>query len=487
MPLSFPCPNPACTQVFSPQDVRGVTSLTCPKCGTVFQFRAGAAPSTPPARPAAKPAAPAAPAVPVATPVTAPAPAVPMALPVAAESPPEVFVPPPEPRTPRHGSKATPLKGKGKRKRWPWLVALGLILVAGGVAAWVFRDRWLGGAPADDGDAPPVQSAALNYRFRYPRAPWAQDKGVERELGASFAMRRSDPNAWFAVVVRDYKDRMPRDDEMLREAVARLSKLFKKRPEWELKDEDSFAGLPAQRLVFTAENNNSVPVSGECLMTAHLGIAYWFFGWTPSAADPSVLAAVQQEWGDVRQGFTLLKEREGWVGKQPVIVEAEGKDRRAAYRLKYTKGLWEKDDNPDDADLLLLGHDPEGPQDGRKWAWVRVFVRPAAADPEAALKEARAFVEEREKKLYPEVKMDAVPGEAKGGLADGAVDLGKSRAQVVRLRVKKDEDDVHFFAVAAVPRPGSTLVIVCECAWPQREAWEGRFGPVLHSLSFTSR
>ncbi len=40
MPISFPCPNPACTQVFSPQDVRGVTSLTCPKCGSVFQFGA---------------------------------------------------------------------------------------------------------------------------------------------------------------------------------------------------------------------------------------------------------------------------------------------------------------------------------------------------------------------------------------------------------------------------------------------------------------
>src|SRR5436309_3351439 len=44
MPETFPCPNPVCTQVFSPEDVRGVSSLTCPKCGTVFNFGTGGAP-----------------------------------------------------------------------------------------------------------------------------------------------------------------------------------------------------------------------------------------------------------------------------------------------------------------------------------------------------------------------------------------------------------------------------------------------------------
>jgi hypothetical protein len=406
-----------------------------------------------------------------------------MAVPVTAQPEPDVFVPP-------RDSKSSTVKGQRRKKgrRWPWLVAFAvvLLLIAGGVAALAFHNHWLGGDASGD-DVPPLQSAALNFHFRTPRAPWAQDKGVERELGANFAMRRSDPNAWFALAARDYKDRTPRDDEMLREAVARLRKLFKKGVEWEQRDEDSFADLPAQRLVFTAENANNVPVSGECLMTAHRGVAYWFFGWTPSTADPSVLAAVQQEWGDVRQGFALLKEREGWVGKRPEVAEAEGRDKKAAYGLKYTKGLWQNDDNPDDADLLLHGRDPDAPQDGRKWAWVRAFVRPATADPEAAMKEARSFVEEREKKLYPEVKLDAVPEAAKGGLADGPVELGKARAQVARLRVKKDEGYEHFFAVAAVPRPAYTLVLVCECAGSQREAWEDRFGPVLHSLHFDTR
>jgi hypothetical protein len=475
MPSTLPCPNPTCTHVFSPQDVRGVTSLTCPKCGSVFQFRAGAAPATPPPRKAAPPVA-APPAVPR---------SVPVARPVAAQPEPEVFVPPPDPRRSRRGSKPA-ARGKGASRRWVLVsLVLGLLLlVAAGVTGWVFREAWLGGGTPDE-DAPAIQSLPMNYRFRPPRAPWAEDKGVLRELGASFAMRRSDPNAWFAVVIKDYKDRNPRDDELEREAVSRLRKLFKKGVEFEHRDEDSFAGLSAQRFVFTAENSNNVSQSGECLMTAYNGIGYWFLCWTPSAADESVLADVQQQWRDVRQGFALLKEREGWVGKQPEIVEAEG--RKASYRLSYTKGLWERDDHQDEADLLLQGRDPDNPQDARKWAWVRVFVRPATGDLESAMAAARTFVEEREKRLYPEVKLDAVPEAGKGGLADGAVDLGKVKAQVLRLRVQKAEDYEHFFAVAAVPRPVYTLVIVCECAWPQRELWEQRFGPVLHTLRFDKK
>jgi hypothetical protein len=437
--------------------------LTCPKCGTVFRFRTGQA-TVPVAKPFSPPA---------------PPPTVPVAAPVATE--PDVLLPPPESQKSRRAPRK---KARAAGRRRLLFVAVGLLLVALAVTGWLFRDRWLGGE-VPDGNAAVVESKEMNYRFRVPRAPWAQDRAVEHEVGASFAMRRTDPNSWFAVVVHDFKGRMPRDDELLHEAVSRLNRLFKKGAEWEQRDEDTFVGLPAQRLVFSAENSSEVAVSGECLMTANAGLAYWFIGWTAAATDASALAGVQQEWRQVREGFVLLKEREGWTGKVPEVVSVEGK--KAGYRLKYAKGLWEYDDNPADADLLLHGRDPERPQDGRRWAWVRAFVRPAAGDAEAALSEARAFVEEREKALYPELKMEAVSEAGKGGLPDGAVELGKASARVARLRVKKGEDYESFFAVAAVPRPAYTLVIVCECAWPQREAWEDRFGPVLHSLQFEKK
>ena len=34
MATSFPCPNPTCGQVFSPDAIKGATSLVCPRCGT---------------------------------------------------------------------------------------------------------------------------------------------------------------------------------------------------------------------------------------------------------------------------------------------------------------------------------------------------------------------------------------------------------------------------------------------------------------------
>ena len=167
----------------------------------------------------------------------------------------------------------------------------------------------------------------------------------------------------------------------------------------------------------------------------------------------------------------------------PEVVEVEGT--KAGYRLKYTKDIWEKKD-ADDADLLLLGRDPE-PARWPQMGWPALFVRPPSDDPEAALQEARTLLEGREKDLYPKVKMDTVPEQAKGGLADGAVQLGQLKGWAVRLHVDRGEDYEHFFAVAAVIRPAYTLVIVGECPWQLRQAWEDRFGPVMHSVRFEKK
>jgi len=41
MTSGLPCPNPACKHLFAFTEVKGATALTCPRCGGVFQFRAG--------------------------------------------------------------------------------------------------------------------------------------------------------------------------------------------------------------------------------------------------------------------------------------------------------------------------------------------------------------------------------------------------------------------------------------------------------------
>ena len=96
MATTLPCPNPSCTQVFSQEALRGAASVTCPKCGMIFQFRvvkstpapprAPAAPAPPPLAPrAAAPskAAPAGTAPPVAQAVPVGPPQYPVAQPIA--------------------------------------------------------------------------------------------------------------------------------------------------------------------------------------------------------------------------------------------------------------------------------------------------------------------------------------------------------------------------------------------------------------------
>src|SRR5438270_6513699 len=45
MAADLPCPNPACIYVFPGDVVRGARMVSCPRCGTKFQFGAVAVPS----------------------------------------------------------------------------------------------------------------------------------------------------------------------------------------------------------------------------------------------------------------------------------------------------------------------------------------------------------------------------------------------------------------------------------------------------------
>jgi hypothetical protein len=356
-----------------------------------------------------------------------------------------------------------------------------LLALGAAGAAYLFRDqlRQVREQMAEPEPPPAYQSRTLNYSFRYPPAPWEQDRDAERDFPANLVLRRTGPNAWLALVAHDHKDRMPREDELLRGAVSRLRRYFRGL-EWEHRDEEALAGRPAQRLVFQGERR-SVAMSGECLMTAHQGIAYWFVAWTPSAGD---LPAALKEWADVRDGFALLRQREGWTGKVVKLVPVPGK--KAGYALRFDEGVWETSDEPG-ADLTLLGRDPDDPKAALRTATVSVFLRPPAADLDAAVRAARDFAEARQKEGVPDTRVEGVPEAEKSGLGEGPVDLGKLRAQVVRLRVKSGEERERFLALAVVPRPGYTLVFLCECAWAHREAWEERFGPVLHSLTVEAR
>jgi hypothetical protein len=192
-----------------------------------------------------------------------------------------------------------------------FLVAMALV----GIGIWVLVVKAIPILREKEKEKPPPpvsahESRDFNYRLIIPKSPWDQDNQVRIALKANLlAMRRTNPTGWFALAARDYKTRNPRDTEAFDEAVSRLDGYFKNL-EWEPATEGTLAGRKAQQLIFQGSADGST-MEGECYILIYRGIAYWFITWAP-LADARQL---KEEFRQIRQGFSLLKEREGWTEK----------------------------------------------------------------------------------------------------------------------------------------------------------------------------
>ena len=529
MPSTFPCPNPACTQVFDAEAVKGASRLVCPRCGTQFEFRPRAAAPAKPRTALPKPVAPASPkgsgqpvgpeprraglarpttlpapanAVPVpprsaaAAPIAA-APIIPMAAPVAAEegiqssldfdSAPDAVL-----RTPR------------RRGGLPgWLsTAILVVLVFGGagllVIGAIFNARnWF--TPAGSSSLSPEQAAAFikqaNFSIVPPARAWQQDTALQAAMKVDLAYKRSGPSSVMALAFKDYVKRLPRDAELIDAALGKL-RSYLGNVEYEIQpksDETQLAGQPAVRLDFTAEDPEHVQVSGQCLMMAARGIAYWFYSWGP-VDEQDKLAG---EWATFRDNFSLGNQREGWTEAPRETLSVKGV--KLSYKLDYAKGLWEKqplDGYDKRADVVLLGYDPrdKGARRGDQSALVRILALTAAPDLEAASQEARDYLLEMEKEKqdgagdkynFPDATVE-VANEKSLQNVDSTTNIGGFRGHLFRLEVKKSADARKYVVMAVVNMESEgVLAVVCECDWARRDYWDQEFTALLDKLKPT--
>jgi hypothetical protein len=497
MPPSFPCPNPACTHTFSPQAVKGASSLICPRCGTVFQFVANAPassrpsrtmkppavsrPSVPPPLPKPPPPRPVAPVanVPVAQPVSAKD--VPIAAPVGAlpahaalnfNSTPDVVVP--------HTRR---LSGKGGKRRLAPLLAI-LVLVVLGLGLAVWGGLWLiHFKRMENAEEDPVHAASLfNCRFILPDKPWKRDRDIELHLHVNLGMRSSQSNNCMGLYFKDYKTRVPSDAEMVDEALDKLRSYFQGLA-WELKpkaENVQFGGHPALALEFQGDDPESVQMNGECHMLAYRGYAYWFFTWVP-LRDKELLSP---EWADLRRQFTLLDGRKGWTEKPRETEPVQGK--KAKYQLAYVKGLWTPkpaEDYDDLADLVLQGDEPDPGRrkHSSKSATFQVLVLPKQDNLKIAAAAAREYLRKREEKEYPKTTFETNK-DKRGAEMDRNTDIGKEHGHLSKFRVRNTEDLERFLIVAVVNRPDGVLVLVGDCLWDRRDFWDQEFTPLLDTL-----
>ena len=453
MTSGYPCPNPACTHVFSPDSVTGAASLKCPRCGTVFRFRPASARPAPPARVEATP-------------------------PPASEGFPVAFDPAPA---------VIRLNRRARKRRPPWVravvwAALGvvvLILVFRGIP-WM-RDTvipWFNQQYAANNPEVGQIFAQVNCRFVFPGGKWKLDDKV-RLFGVAqlLAMRRPDPNAWMVLAARDYQKRAPRDGEMVEEAVNRLGNYFQG-VEWELKPDEEWAGQRAQRLRFQGDVNQVV-MTGDCLFFTNKGLGYWLATWTPAAlADQS-----REELHQVRQGFSLLRERDGWQEATPPVQTFQG--HKVVYSLRDTEDLWKEWPNPKDveadADLLLQARDRLEAKDVDKMAQAVVLVEKKQPDLTAAARAARAHLEEQQRQLYPATTLEVIRDQE--GPQDWAAPIGEVPGHLTKFRVKNSPDRQRFVVLAVVQLPEQVLAIQCECDWKRRSLWAGDFKQLLSTFS----
>jgi hypothetical protein len=379
----------------------------------------------------------------------------------------------------------SPMRRRQQRRRRPWgkyvvlaVVLLGLV----GLGIWIVpKLRQL--LEQDEGPTGQLHtSREYNYSFLVPGKPWKQDDSLRVPLKANLlTMRRTDPNAWLALAAQDYKTRTPRDAEMLDEAVRRLGGYFKNF-EWEQQGDVQVGNQRAQWLVFHGDVND-IHMSGQCYVLVHQGIAYWITTWAPAEyAD-----MVAKDFNEIRERFTVLKEREGWTEKRgPTKIFRGGK---AGYELRDTEGVWEKWPQAQDADaaadLFLQGKDPVEAKNITRMARVLVLVLEKQNDLDAAVKVARTHLEAHEKKDNPGATIELSAD--KEGEPGQPGPIGEVRGQLLKLSVKNADGRGRFILLAVVNLKEHVLAIQCECDMKRRSLWERDFSQLLSTLSLRSK
>src|SRR5262249_43974972 len=127
----------------------------------------------------------------------------------------------------------------------------------------------------------------------------------------------------------------------------------------------------------------------------------------------------QPRWQDLREGFKLFDEREGWSPQPRKSDTFQGE--AVGVALKYPTEVWRREENAKDydekAELALRGFEPvENEETGTKRveeyagkaATVLVLMLPPAADLKAAADAAREHVRKRKADETPSVKIEDV-------------------------------------------------------------------------------
>ncbi len=315
----------------------------------------------------------------------------------------------------------------------------------------------------------------LNFEIAKPPEPWMIDAATQNQVGANvIGYKRTAPDGWMTLSVRDYKDRQPRPSEITERTREQLARVFDNLPVDLQGEEISWGGHSGRKIAFRATAKDSgEPVVGEMRALGHQGIGYWVLTWCRESDQ----AALEPELALFRNSFQVLQERTSW--KPSSSQEMVFRPTSGFYTVTDPERVWSKpkgkdptDEDPK-ADFLLKGKlKVTGRRDFSPEADLVILLLDPAGDPNGT---ARKYVEER-LNLVPDTKIETVEGGPEGDPpaagADGDV------ATVVRLQARRGEASTgtadKFVVFRAFEVNGKLLVAEATCPLRERSVWERR-------------
>ncbi len=487
MSAGFPCPNPSCLHVFAPDAVSGAATIVCPRCGNSYRFR-----SSSPKSDAAQRVAPPPPpkVVPPPPPKVVPPPVPPSVAVTPAVLPPSIEEG--ELAFPTQPALVVSPRRRRQPKSWGWLRALLVLLVVAGSAVGVlyyFRHELNELLYADSAQRQLFQTKG-NFSFT-PAPGWKRDQALIDKSRANLAMSLAKPRSHMMLFYLDHPTREFSDAQLLDRSLRHLQNYF-----LQIEYEDPFqgekngrtdtlGGEPAIVYPFSAIEADEVPMRGLAYILTRRGYTYWLYCWGPE----DYFDDLSESWSQLRQGFQLFNDREGW--KPPPREMETGVGTALAYQLRYAKDIWRTEGSPLEADekcdFFLRGYEAiEDQQTGQKKvtdlaglsAEFMVLALPRAADLKTATTTAFEYVKKRLAETNPSVKLEKLPPRS----SKPGPEVGLFRGQVDRYRVELGSSNERYLLLAVVNRSDGLLAIVCESRWDRRDYWELEFRAIVDSL-----
>ena len=148
------------------------------------------------------------------------------------------------------------------------------------------------------------RSELFHYRIELPGHPWSIDDKTKASVKSNlFAMRRANPEAWFALTARHFAGKAVTEASLQDAVLERLRGYFHNL-EWEAKAYQKLGNKPARCLAFQGEVNRQL-FDGECCFLISEGIGYCFEWWTRAGNTNSV----RPEIDAIRSTFQFLADQ----------------------------------------------------------------------------------------------------------------------------------------------------------------------------------